>query len=223
MPARNPASRQFVHLPTRRVCSLQPPMILVLDNRDSFVHNLARYVRLAGVATEVVRSTDLTVDDVLSAGPRGVVLSPGPGRPADAGICTALLRAAPMLPIYGVCLGHQCLAEAYGGQTLRSGEPTHGRATAVRHTGDAMFAGVPPEFTVGRYHSLTVDLAAAPEIVITAVTARGEVMAMRHRSHPHWGVQFHPESLLTPEGQRMVDTFVALCRSRTRSGTGATA
>ena len=196
-------------------------MILVLDNRDSFVHNLARYVRLAGVHTEVVRSTEITVEEVLAKAPLGVLLSPGPGRPEDAGICIDLLRAAPDLPVYGVCLGHQCLANAYGGRTLRSGEPTHGRASLLRHTGDLMFDSVPTEFSVGRYHSLTVEVDASA-LTVTAQTLRGEVMAARHREHPHWGVQFHPESLLTPEGQRMIDNFVALCRSRTRSATGAT-
>lgn len=217
-------------------------MILVLDNRDSFVHNLARYVRLAGVDTEVIRSTEVTVEEVLatlvphSVGKSkirdsktarlsrqdymGVVLSPGPGRPEDAGICIDLIRAAPDLPIYGVCLGHQCLADAYGGQTLRSGEPTHGRASEVQHAGDEMFAGVPSPFEVGRYHSLTVEVDPR-QLLVTARTARGEIMAMRHVLRPHWGVQFHPESLLTPTGQQMINTFVALCRSRMRSASGA--
>ncbi len=195
-------------------------MILVLDNRDSFVHNLARYVRLAGARTEVIRSTELTVARVLAEAPTGVVLSPGPGRPEDAGICIDLIRAAPELPIYGVCLGHQCLAEAYGGRTVRSGDPTHGRASALVHDGDEMFAGVPREFAAGRYHSLTVEPGAG--LVVTARTLGGEVMAMRHRRAPHWGVQFHPESLLTPEGQVMVDTFVRLCKSSMPRTTGAT-
>lgn len=195
-------------------------MILVLDNRDSFVHNLARYVRLSGVDTEVLRSTELTVSEVLAKAPMGVVLSPGPGRPEQAGICIDLIGAAPQLPIYGVCLGHQCLADAYGGRTLRSGEPTHGRASRLLHGGDPMFCDVPTEFEVGRYHSLTVEVDAS-ELLVTATTAQGEIMAMRHRLHPHWGVQFHPESLLTPHGQQMINTFVALCRSRTLSASGA--
>ncbi len=202
-------------------------MILVLDNRDSFVHNLARYVRLAGGDTDVVRSTEISVAEVLAKadsidGTRleGVVLSPGPGRPEDAGICVDLIRAAPRLPIYGVCLGHQCLANAYGGTTLRSDEPTHGRPSAMIHDGDAMFAGVPHDFAAGRYHSLTVEAPAA--LLVTARTLRGEVMAMRHTRYPHFGVQFHPESLLTPEGQIMIDTFVRLCKSSTSRATGAT-
>lgn len=196
-------------------------MILVLDNRDSFVQNLARYVRLGGVATEVVRSTEITVAEVLAKAPLGVVLSPGPKRPEDAGICVELVSAVPDLPIYGVCLGHQCLAEAYGGRTVRSAEPTHGRSSTLSHDGDAMFAGVPERFEVGRYHSLTVELPTAG-MHVTARTERGEVMAMRHACYPHWGVQFHPESLLTTHGQQMVDNFVRLCRSNTHVTTGRT-
>ena len=196
-------------------------MILVLDNRDSFVHNLARYVRLAGVQTEVVRSTRITVEEVLAKAPLGVVLSPGPKRPEDAGICVELIRAAPSLPMYGVCLGHQCMADAYGGRTVRSGEPTHGRSSTLSHGGDAMFTGVPERFEVGRYHSLTVEVP-AEGMLVTARTDRGEVMALRHERHPHWGVQFHPESLLTTYGQQMIDNFVALCRSTTPPSTGKT-
>ena len=196
-------------------------MIIVLDNRDSFVHNLARYVRLAGVETEVIRSTEITVEEVLAKAPLGVVLSPGPKRPEDAGICVELIRTAPTLPMYGVCLGHQCLANAYGGNTWRSGDPTHGRATSMHHDSDAMFAGVPSPFEAGRYHSLTVEV--PEELRVTARTQTGEIMAMRHVSNPHFGVQFHPESLLTPEGQVMIDNFVRLCRSTTRQSTGGTA
>ena len=196
-------------------------MILVLDNRDSFVHNLARYVRLAGVDTEVVRSCEISVSEVLAKAPLGVVLSPGPGHPHDAGICIELLREAPHLPIYGVCLGHQCLAEAYGGRTVRSTEPMHGRRSQVRHNGDSMFAGVPLSFVVGRYHSLTVE-SAETSLLVTAQTDRGEIMALRHREYPHWGVQYHPESLLTQHGQQMIDNFVALCRATTPATFGAT-
>ncbi len=186
-------------------------MILVLDNRDSFVHNLARYVRLVGEETLVIRSTDLTVAEALAMKPRGIVLSPGPGRPEDAGICIELIQAAPTLPILGVCLGHQCLANAYGGKTIRSGEPTHGRASSSVHTGDTMFAGIPSPFDVGRYHSLMVEV---PSILaITAKTTQGEIMAIRHKVNPHFGLQFHPESLLTPDGLQMIATFVKTCQA----------
>jgi anthranilate synthase/aminodeoxychorismate synthase-like glutamine amidotransferase len=138
--------------------------------------------------------------------PSGVVLSPGPGRPEDAGICINLIERSAQLPILGVCLGHQCLANAYGGLTSRSGDPTHGRASECEHYGDDFFAGVPRRFMVGRYHSLTVE--AGPQMRVTARTLAGEVMAMRHKRNPHFGVQFHPESLLTPHGLRMIRTFV---------------
>ena len=154
----------------------------------------------------------------MAKAPLGVVLSPGPKRPEDAGICVELVRAAPHLPIYGVCLGHQCIANAYGGATVRSGDPTHGRSSHLRHDGHAMFAGVPERFEVGRYHSLTVEV--PPRLHVTATTARGEVMAVAHERYPHWGVQFHPESLLTTHGQHMIDTFVALCRVRAVRTTG---
>ncbi len=195
-------------------------MIIVLDNRDSFVQNLARYVRLAGMPTEVYRSTEISVAQVLAKAPTGIVLSPGPGRPEAAGICIDLLRAAPDLPILGVCLGHQCMADAYGGGTLRSAAPTHGQASLLTHTEDPMFAGIPQQFAVGRYHSLTVEIDPA-QLLVTAQTASGEIMAMRHLRHPHWGVQFHPESVLTPHGQQMIDNFVTLCRSTTLLATGA--
>jgi len=190
-------------------------VIIVLDNRDSFVYNLARYVRLAGVNTDVVRSTAITVEEVLARNPQGIVLSPGPGRPEAAGICIELIQQAPTLPILGVCLGHQCLANAYGGRTLRSGQPTHGRASSCLHTGDLMFEGVPSPFEAGRYHSLMVE--ESPLLKVTANTLKGEIMAMRHIINPHFGIQFHPESLLTPEGQQMIATFVKTCQAYART------
>jgi len=184
-------------------------VIVVLDNKDSFVHNLARYVRLAGETTRIFRSDAITVKEVRALRPSGIVLSPGPGRPEDAGICIDLIQAATHFPILGVCLGHQCLANAYGGQTIRSGEPTHGRATTCRHDGDVMFADVPSPFEAGRYHSLMVSVTS--ELMVTSTTAQGEIMAMRHQEYPHFGLQFHPESLLTPYGLQMIATFVKTC------------
>jgi len=186
-------------------------VILVLDNRDSFVYNLARYVRLAGARTQVVRSSEISVQEVFALNPSGVLLSPGPGRPEAAGICIDLIRAASSLPMLGVCLGHQCLANAYGGKTLRSSEPTHGRASTCIHDSDAMFAGVDTRFKVGRYHSLMVEV--PPSLNVTATTTQGEIMAMRHEKYPHFGLQFHPESLLTPDGLQMITTFVKTCKS----------
>ena len=190
--------------------------ILVLDNRDSFVQNLARYIRLAGVQTEVRRSDSISVAEVLAEAWLGVVLSPGPDGPEDAGICISLIKAAPQLPILGVCLGHQCLANAYGAKTLRSldmqFEPMHGRASVCHHDGDPVFGGVPERFEAGRYHALQVALAADSALKAIAWTEAGEIMALRHEKHPHIGFQFPPESLLTPEGPQMIDNFVSLCK-----------
>ncbi len=186
-------------------------MILVLDNRDSFVHNLARYLRLAGASTEVIRSNEISVENALALNPSGIVLSPGPGRPEDAGICVELIKSAPQIPILGVCLGHQCLANAYGGKTLRSGQPTHGRASLCVHDDDPMFDEVASPFKAGRYHSLMVEVPSS--LKVTAKTDLGEIMAMRHVAYPHFGLQFHPESLLTPDGLQMIATFVKTCQA----------
>ena len=169
-------------------------------------------MRLAGASTQVVRSADISVEEVLAMNPLlGVVLSPGPGRPEEAGICIELIRKAPHLPILGVCLGHQCLADAYGGKTIRSDQPTHGRASTCIHTDDPMFQGVASPFQAGRYHSLMVEVPHALEV--TAKTKLGEIMAMRHEENPHFGLQFHPESLLTTDGLQMITTFVKTCQA----------
>lgn len=185
-------------------------MILLIDNYDSFVHNLARYVRETGEDTIVWRNDERSVTDCLALAPSGIILSPGPGRPDDAGICKALIVAATETPILGVCLGHQALAEACGGATVAAREPMHGRTSTIDHDGTGVFAGLPSPLTVGRYHSLSVDVAGASDLIIQARAGDGEIMAMRHRSRPHHGVQFHPESLLTPQGRAMIKTFVAM-------------
>ncbi|NHK27973.1 aminodeoxychorismate/anthranilate synthase component II [Parvularcula flava] len=185
-------------------------MILVIDNYDSFVHNLARYVRETGEETVVWRNDERSVADCLVLSPSGIILSPGPGRPDDAGICKALIAAAPAIPILGVCLGHQALAEVYGGATVPSREPMHGRTNVIEHDGTGVFAGLPSPLTVGRYHSLSVDIIDATDLIIQARAGDGDIMAMRHRDRPHHGVQFHPESLLTPEGRAMIEAFVAM-------------
>ena len=190
---------------------MSAPRLLVLDCRDSFVETLARYARLAGAATEVVRCDALSVAEAVSGGYDGVVLSPGPGRPEGAGIALGLIAALPTTPILGVCLGHQALAEAYGGAVVRT-EPRHGRACAVTHDGSALYAGLPSPFQAGRYHSLIAG--AAPDLIADAWTDDGAggtlLMGFRHRTRPHHGVQFHPESLLTEGGERMIANFVGL-------------
>lgn len=193
-------------------------MILIVDNYDSFVHNLARYVREAGEETLVARNDAAPVAALLARRPSGIILSPGPGRPADAGVCVELIRAAPGVPVLGVCLGHQALAEAYGGLTVPSREPMHGRTSIIDHDGSGLFAGLPSPMTAGRYHSLSVDIAQAPDLLVQARAADGEIMAMRHRNLPHHGLQFHPESLLTEYGRRLVQAFAAMCRKGDRGG-----
>ena len=183
------------------------PRLLVLDCYDSFVETLARYAREAGAATEVVRCDVMGVDD--AAGFDGVILSPGPKRPEDAGIALALIGALPDTPILGVCLGHQALAQAYGGATVRAPEPVHGRTLGVTHDGDPLFAGVPSPFLAARYHSL---IAAPGPVLRVIASGEGLTMALRHPTRPHWGVQFHPESLLTEGGHRMLENFVGACR-----------
>ena len=187
------------------------PRLLVLDCHDSFVETLARYARLAGVTTEVVRCDALSVADAVRWRPDGVILSPGPGRPEDAGIALGLVAALPETPILGVCLGHQVLAQAYGGAVVRT-EPRHGRDCAVTHDGSALYAGLPSPFRAGRYHSLIAG--AAPDLIENAWTDDGAggrlLMGIRHRTRPHHGVQFHPESLLTEGGERMIENFAGL-------------
>ncbi|MBB4657746.1 anthranilate synthase component II [Parvularcula dongshanensis] len=185
-------------------------MILLLDCRDSFVETLARYAREAGAETRVVRADAITLDEARALRPEGVILSPGPKRPADAGIALPLIAALPDTPILGVCLGHQAIAEAYGGRTVVSSEPVHGRASLVRHEGDPLFAGVPSPFAAARYHSLIG--VAGPALREVAWTQDGLPMAFRHESRPHVGVQFHPESLLTEGGHCMIENFVATTR-----------
>ena len=186
-----------------------PPRLLILDCLDTFVETLARYARLAGAETAVVRCDAVTVRE--AAGFDGVILSPGPGRPEDAGVALDLVAALPETPIFGVCLGHQVIAQAYGGAVVRTA-PRHGRDCAVRHDGSALYAGIPSPFRAGRYHSLIAG--AGPDLVETAWTddgAGGElVMGLAHRENPHHGVQFHPESLLTEGGERMVANFVGM-------------
>ncbi|GGY55483.1 anthranilate synthase component II [Parvularcula lutaonensis] len=186
-------------------------MILIIDNYDSFVETLARYVREAGFATDVVRNDQLTVEDVAEIAPGGMILSPGPYTPAEAGICRALPPAFPDTPILGVCLGHLAIAEAYGGRTVRARTPMHGRPSAISHTGDPLFAGLANPFQAGRYHALVSDIADT-DLRETARSEDDELMAFRHNARPHVGVQFHPESILTPEGRRLLGNFLELCR-----------
>jgi anthranilate synthase/aminodeoxychorismate synthase-like glutamine amidotransferase len=185
-------------------------MIVVLDNRDSFVFNLARHFELLGVATAVVPSHAITVDALLTSAPRGIVISPGPCTPAEAGCSVEVIRRCRgTVPVLGVCLGHQSIAAAYGGRVVRGRRPVHGRTSPVHHDGVNLFAGIPSPMTACRYHSLVVDDAVLPaDLVVTARDDEGTVMAIADERRAVYGVQFHPESILTRHGFRLLANFL---------------
>ena len=189
-------------------------VILLVDNYDSFVHNLARYLRELGDEVVVRRNDRVGPDLVREMAPSHVVLSPGPCTPSEAGACPAIVRELTAeIPLLGVCLGHQCVGEVFGGVVSRAGRPMHGKLSAVRHRGTGLFAGLPSPLRVTRYHSLVVEADGLPdELEMTAWTEEGEVMALRHRERPAWGVQFHPEGVLTEAGHALLANFLALGR-----------
>jgi len=197
-------------------------MILVIDNYDSFVFNLARYVRELGHETQVVRNDALTCSDALALAPRGIIVSPGPCGPARAGISTALAAqaVAHKVPFLGVCLGHQCLVAACGGSIGRAPKPVHGRAAPVTHAGAGLFDGLPSPFAAARYHSL---MAAGPMPDALRITARLQaepevIMGVAHKAAPAFGVQFHPESVLTEHGHALLANFLAHCAPHETAG-----
>lgn len=198
-------------------------MILLIDNYDSFVYNLARYFEELGEDAHVIRNDLASAEQAIALRPEAVVLSPGPGKPSDAGISTQLVRIAPAtLPILGVCLGHQCIAEAFGGSTAPAVVPVHGKVTEVRHQGGDLFSGIPSPFQATRYHSLAVPPGELPEVIRPlAWSADGTLMAMRHTTRPVWGVQFHPEALLTEHGHALLHNFMVLGRGGQPVGTAA--
>ena len=185
-------------------------MILVIDNYDSFTYNLVHYLRELGAEVEVVRNDALTVPQALALRPQAVLLSPGPKAPDDAGICLDMIRAAAEtgLPLFGVCLGHQSIGQLFGGRVVRAQAVMHGKTSAVSHDGSGVFEGLPQRFSAGRYHSLIVETRDASPLIVTAHSEEGEVMGLRHREHPTFGVQFHPESILTEHGYDMLRNFL---------------
>ena len=187
-------------------------MILVIDNYDSFVHNLARYITLAGEQdVRVVRNDAITLAEIETLAPRGIVISPGPCTPAQAGICIAAVKHfGESVPILGVCLGHQAIGEAFDGKTVRSDNPTHGKDCVITHDGGDILRGVPSPFRGGRYHSLATQLPSDSALRITARSDDGAIMAMQHKSFPVYGLQFHPESVLTDHGLDIIRNFVKI-------------
>ena len=191
-------------------------MILVVDNYDSFTYNLVHYLNELGAETLVRRNDALSVAEALALEPEGVLLSPGPCTPNEAGICLDLIAAAPdRLPILGVCLGHQSIGQAFGGEVIRAAQLMHGKTSAIHHTGEGVFAGLLNPFTATRYHSLSVRRETMPDVLkITAWTEDGEVMGLQHVSRPIFGVQFHPESIATEGGHALLSNFLDLAGAR---------
>lgn len=187
-------------------------MILVIDNYDSFTYNLVHYLNELGAETRVHRNDDLTAADAIALRPDAVLLSPGPCSPDEAGICLELLGKAPdTLPILGVCLGHQSIGQAFGGRVVRAKALMHGKTSAIHHTGKGVFRDLPNPFTATRYHSLAVEQASLPDALeVTAWTEDGEIMGLQHRSRPVHGVQFHPESIATEGGHKLLGNFLEL-------------
>ena len=185
-------------------------MILLIDNYDSFTYNLYQYLSELGAEVRVVRNDRTTVEDVEALRPRGIVISPGPCTPREAGISVELVRRlAGRVPILGVCLGHQCIGEAFGGRVVGAGEIVHGKTSLVHHTGQGVLRGLPDPFPAVRYHSLVVERDSLPEeLEVTAWTEKGLVMGLRHRRLPVEGVQFHPESIATPVGKQILQNFL---------------
>lgn len=192
-------------------------MLLIVDNYDSFTFNLVHYFQELGASTRVIRNDAMSVEAALALAPDGIVLSPGPCDPDRAGICLGLIEHAPAdMPILGVCLGHQAIGQAFGGEVVSAKQIMHGKTSPVSHDGTGVFAGLPSPFTATRYHSLAVKPASVPDVLaVTATTADGEIMGLAHRDRPVHGVQFHPESIASEHGHDLLANFLALTgRSR---------
>lgn len=191
---------------------MRTPKLLLIDNYDSFTYNLVQAFLVLGAEVDVYRNDALSVADALKGDHTHLVISPGPGTPQDAGVSMDMIRAfTGRLPIFGVCLGHQALVEVFGGKVVRAGRLMHGKVSPAHHDGRGLFTGVPQDFQAGRYHSLIAEPASIPDILeVTARTPEGEIMGVRHRQLPIEGVQFHPESVLTPDGPILMGNFLRL-------------
>ena len=196
-------------------------MIAVIDNYDSFTYNLVQYLGELGANLSVYRNDAVTLTELEQLAPSHVVISPGPGTPKDAGISGDVIRRFfQRIPILGVCLGHQCIADVFGGQVERAPRLMHGKTSAILHDGQGIFTGLSAAFIATRYHSLIVQEPLPPLLELTASTREGEVMGLRHRHYPTFGVQFHPESILTCEGKRLLQNFLDLGLSKATEETG---
>ena len=189
-------------------------MILLIDNYDSFTWNLFHYLGELGAVVRVVRNDEITADQALKSGAQGIVLSPGPCTPNEAGICLEVIeKAAGTMPILGVCLGHQAIGQVYGGKIVRAPEPMHGKLSAIHHTGKSVFRGLNNDFLATRYHSLTIDPPSMPVALdVTATSDDGVIQGVMHKSHPVHGVQFHPESIASENGHALLNNFLAIAR-----------
>ena len=189
-------------------------MILLIDNYDSFTYNLFHYLGELGAEVKVVRNDEITADEALAMKPDGVVLSPGPCSPNEAGICMDVIRKADgKVPIFGVCLGHQAIGQVYGGDIVRAPEPMHGKMSTIHHTGKSVFRGLNNDFQATRYHSLTIDPPSMPDVLeVTATSEDGVIQGVMHKTHPVHGVQFHPESIASENGHALLENFLKLTR-----------
>ena len=190
-------------------------MILLIDNYDSFTYNLFHYLGELGAEMKVVRNDEITADEALGLNPAGIVLSPGPCTPNEAGICMEVIRKADgKVPIFGVCLGHQAIGQVYGCDIVRAPEPMHGKVSTIHHNGTSVFRGLKNDFQATRYHSLTIDPPSMPDVLkVTATSEDGVIQGVMHKSHPVHGVQFHPESIASENGHALLENFLKLTRS----------
>jgi anthranilate synthase/aminodeoxychorismate synthase-like glutamine amidotransferase len=191
---------------------MEGPMILMIDNYDSFTYNLVQYVAQMGADVRVFRNDQIGLDEIEKMGPEAILLSPGPCSPKEAGITVGVIRAFyQKVPILGVCLGHQAIGYAFGGRVVRAGRVMHGKTSPILNDGKTIFQGLPNPFVAGRYHSLIVEKESMPDcLMVTAQTEEGEIMGIRHRQYPVEGIQFHPESILTPTGKRIIRNFLEM-------------
>lgn len=187
-------------------------MILVIDNYDSFTFNLVQYLGVLGAEMKIFRNDEITLDEIEALKPERIMVSPGPCSPTEAGIsCAVIERFGPRLPTFGVCLGHQCIGQVFGGKIIRAERLMHGKTSPIHHKGESVFTGLPDPFEATRYHSLIIERESVPDcLAITAETAEGEIMGVRHKELPIHGVQFHPESVLTEGGMQMMQNFLDL-------------